>query len=187
MSKTKDCPSCTKEVAKSAKICPHCGKKLKMGMFLKIIIGIIVLAILGAVFGPSKEEKAQQLTSQLDAIASAQSENISSTGEISEIFTLGGDHTDIQRDNAKKEIIGKIVQWSLPVYEVKKRKDNIYRVQTKSGTRYVGAFITLHARNSEEITYIEGLKTGNMISFKGKITGTTMRNIDIEPAILVSK
>jgi len=187
MSKVKECPACGKEVAKSAKVCPHCGKKLKTGLFVKLLLGLIVLGVLGAIFGPTTEEKAHQLSATLDSISNAQAANISASGEISEVFSLGSKNTDIQRDNMEKEIKGKIIQWSLPVYEVKKRDENKYRIQTKSGTRYVGAFLTLHARNSEESAYIESLQTGNMISFKGKINGTTMRNIDIEPAVLVSK
>ena len=187
MSKVKDCPACGKEVAKSAKVCPHCGKKLKTGLFVKILLGLIVIGVLGAIFGPSKEEKAQQLSATLANMANAQAANISASGELSELFSLGSKNTDIQRDNMEKEIKGKIVEWSLPVYEVKKRDENIYRVQTKSGTRYVGAFLTLYARSSDEASYIESLQTGSMITFKGKIGGTTMRNIDIDPAILVSK
>lgn len=187
MSKVKNCPDCDKEVSKSAKKCPHCGKKLKTGIFVKIILGIIILVILSAIFGPSKEEKAQQLLSTLDNITNAQAANISPSGDINELFSYNSKNTDIQRDNKEKEIKGRIVQWSLPVYEVKKRSENLYRIQTKGNTRYVGVFLTLHARNSDESAYIESLQTGNMISFKGKIEGTTMRNIDIAPAVLVSK
>ena len=55
------------------------------------------------------------------------------------------------------------------------------------GTPMIGAFITIYPRNESEKSYIENLKTDDRLTFKGKITGTTMRNIDIEPAILVSK
>ena len=188
MSKVKDCPTCGKEVAKSAKVCPHCGKKLKMGLFLKLLLGLIVIATLGAIFGPSKEEKSQQLSTTLENIANAQVANISASGELSELFSLGSKNTDIQRDNMAKEIKGKVVQWSLPVYEVKKRDENIYRVQTKSEARNVGAFLTLYARSGDEASYIESLQTGSMITFRGKIDSVTMtRNIDIDPAILVSE
>ena len=94
-------------------------------------------------------------------------------------------HTDIQRENKEKEITGKIVQWSLPVYEVNKPNDKYYRIQT-SGSNHVGTFVKIYPRNNEEKQYIEELQTGNIISFKGKIIGTTtMRNIDIAPAILM--
>ena len=38
MSKLVNCKTCEKEVSKSAKKCPHCGAKLKMGFFMKLII-----------------------------------------------------------------------------------------------------------------------------------------------------
>jgi len=188
--KLKACPVCTQEVAKSAKLCPHCGKKLKMGWFLKGIIGIVGLIIIVAVLSPSKEEKFQQLTSTLEIIANAQPENISPTSELAAIFKMDSKYTDIQRDKAEKEIIGKVIQWKLPVYEVNKQGDG-YIIQTSGddaimwGTPMVGAFIKVYPRNNNDVAYIENLKTDDWIECKGKIKGTTMRNIDIEPAILI--
>jgi PHP family Zn ribbon phosphoesterase len=40
------CKTCSKEVAKSACNCPHCGAKLKMGTFEKLLILIGVFFIL---------------------------------------------------------------------------------------------------------------------------------------------
>jgi len=182
--KVKPCPACGKEVAKSVKVCPHCGKQLKTGLFVKIITGIIILIVIGVIFGPSEEEQAQKLALTLEKLANAQIANISSKGELNDIFSLMSKHTDIQRENKEKEITGKIVQWSLPVYEVNKLNDKYYRVQTNLG-KHVGAFLKIYPRNNEEKQYIEGLQTGNMISFKGKIIGTTLRHIDIAPAILL--
>jgi len=188
--KVKNCPACEKEVAKSAKVCPHCGKKLKMGLFLKGIIGIVGLIILGVVLSPSSEEKAKERASILSNIANAQPSNISPTGKLATTFKLDSKSTDIQRDNLEKEITGKIVQWTLPVYEVSK-SGNGYRIQTSGnqaimgGAPMVGSFITISPKNETEKTYIENLKTGDQITFKGKITGTSMRNIDIKPAILI--
>jgi hypothetical protein len=51
----KNCPSCGKEVSKSAKICPNCGRKLKKPIFLFIILGIILLLIIGAVISGNEE------------------------------------------------------------------------------------------------------------------------------------
>lgn len=188
--KLKACPSCEKEVAKSAKVCPNCGKKLKMGFFKKALIFLGVLIVIGVIFSPSEEERANQLSATLAEIASAPTANISPTGEIAAIFKLNSEYTDLQRDDKRNEIRGQIVQWTLPVYEVR-RSNNAYRVQTSrdealfGGTPRVGAFITLHARNDAETAYIESLKTGDMLTFKGRITGTTLRNIDVSPAIVI--
>jgi len=40
-----NCKVCGMQVAKSTKICPHCGKRLKMALWLKIVIGILIIAI----------------------------------------------------------------------------------------------------------------------------------------------
>ncbi len=55
MGKLISCKSCSKEVSKSAKTCPHCGEQLKMGFIKKAFIGgtvffggIIVLAAIGS-------------------------------------------------------------------------------------------------------------------------------------------
>ena len=187
MSKVKNCPACEKEVAKSAKVCPGCGKKLKKGVFFKIFVGLVVLVVLSVIFGPSKEDKARQLAAELEKIESAQPAKVSPTGELAELFSFGSENTDIQRDNMEKEIDGKIVQWSLPVFEVKKRDEKLYRVQTRSGSGNVGTFLTLQARSSDDVAYIENLKTGSIIRFKGRIDGVSIRNIDIDPAILISR
>ena len=46
----KNCKDCGKEVSKSAKSCPHCGKKLKMskGLIIFIIIVVLIFAFIAA-------------------------------------------------------------------------------------------------------------------------------------------
>ena len=184
MSSLVECKSCGKEVAKGAKVCPHCGKKLKMGFFLKLIIAIVGLSILGTIFSPSTEDKIAELKS-------AQVTNINPSGELAELFTYGGEGTDIQRDNKEAEITGKYVEWSLPVFDVTKTSENKYRVQTSStagimgGRKTVGAFIYIYTSTDAENQYVEGLKEDDIITFKGKITGTSMRNISIDPALVI--
>lgn len=49
--KMKQCRHCKSEIDAKAKICPHCGKKQKRGLFSKILIVIVVLLVLAAAFG----------------------------------------------------------------------------------------------------------------------------------------
>ncbi len=184
MSKLKECPACGKEVSSSAKTCPHCGQKLKRGWFVKLLFGIIILIVIGVIFGPTAEEEAQQQQIVMDNIKHSEASKISASGEIVEIFRIMSENTDIQRDNKEKELTGKIIQWELTVYEVSKNSDGTYTIQTEDDNK-VNTFIQLYPQNEEEITYIEKLKTGNYINIKGEITGTTLRNIDIDPAILI--
>ena len=77
-----------------------------------------------------------------------------------------------------------MVEWSLPVYDVNKRSEGKYRIQT-SGGGAVGTFITLYTTSASEAQTVEALQTDDYVNVKGRITGTSMRNIDIEDAILV--
>lgn len=46
MSKIKLCKTCQKEIAKSAKICPHCGARNKKSKLKLIAISVVILVIL---------------------------------------------------------------------------------------------------------------------------------------------
>jgi len=43
------CKTCSKEVAKSATVCPHCGAKLKLNLIEKVLLFIVVSWV--AIFG----------------------------------------------------------------------------------------------------------------------------------------
>ena len=61
MAKLLNCRTCEKEVAKGAKVCPHCGEKnptKKKMSFKELLIAIVVIVIVGSVLSPTKEEKA---------------------------------------------------------------------------------------------------------------------------------
>lgn len=189
MPKLTTCKSCGKEVAKSAKSCPHCGAKLKMGVGLKLIIG---LAVIGAVFAfvvpsPDKEKAAADRLRDLQNMASLKADEISPHGELAEMYKFGSDYTDLQRDAKEKELTGKLVEWKLSVFEVDidDKEKKIYKVQTSGASSTVDAFVHIHAMDDEDERILSGLKTGNVIHFKGKIKGVSMRSIRIDPAILV--
>ena len=86
--------------------------------------------------------------------------------------------------------MGKIVQWTLKVQEVSKW-GAYYRIQTLGSDSVVGTFVSIYPQSNEESSYIESLKTGDTLEVKGYISGITMRDgdldpaVDIDPAILV--
>ena len=51
----KDCPTCSKQIAKISSACPSCGHKFTK-LWVKIVVSIIALFVLGAILG-SNEEK----------------------------------------------------------------------------------------------------------------------------------
>jgi len=175
----KPCKSCGKDVAKSSKKCPHCGQKLKMGLFPKVLIGIVGLAVLGTIVAPKPEEV-------IATIANESPSTLSATGKLNDAFSLMSKYTDLQRDNLEKEITDQVVQWKLPVYEVDKKEEGVYRIQTDSSYGHVGTFITLYTQSPAEVKTVEALTTGKWINIKGRIKGTTLRNVNIDPAVLIN-
>lgn len=109
--------------------------------------------------------------------------NLRPTGELQQLYSMGGIHTNLQRDEKTEEIKGKIVEWTLNFYDVHKMGDNKYRVTTQADDE-VSTSIVLTTRTAEEKDRMKSLTTGNSISIRGKIDDVTFRVIEIEPAIL---
>lgn len=162
--------------------------KKKNGCLIALaVVGVLGILTIGGCFlaVSSSAKKAKAKTqAELESLVSATPSSLRPDGKIKEQFALFSDFTDVQRENASAEFTGKIVEWQLSVYDVDRRGD-IYRIQTSGGVN-IGTFIDLHPRSGEERSFIEALKTGDLITVRGIIKGTTLfRSIEIEPAILV--
>jgi len=162
-----------------------------MAVIALVGIGVLTMGGCGVLFvigvngiHNASEQKKQELEADLSSLQSAPAAAIQPTGNLEEIFRLGSDYTDVQRENTEKALTGKVVEWRLPVFEVHKLADARYRIQT-TGINNVGTFVTIYAQNSVEAGRIESLMTGSTVHFKGRISGTFMRSINIEPAILL--
>ncbi|MFZ4439690.1 MAG: SHOCT domain-containing protein [Syntrophales bacterium] len=174
-------------------------KGWKAGVTLMVLLAIIMIANSGG------EKREKRITAEgVTSLGAVQKNAASAPGPtpapapappapsianidpqaLGEIFNMMSKHTNVQRENAKKEIIGKTVRWQLPVYEVSKIKDNLYKVITKDGAN-VGTATHITTRNSQEIDILESLKTDDQISFIGTIVGVIFpRLIEIKPAVL---
>lgn len=165
------------------------GSKKKPGIWIGIVAGVLGLVVIAGMVGKGSGDKGEK-ADPLAELASAAPSNLQPTGELSEIFSLGSKNTDLQRENKLKEITGQIVEWRLPVYEVAK-KGNVYRIQTGASVSIgqgrpgaVGTFVDITPRTEADRAVIEALKTGDVISFKGRIAGSSFRSLEIKPAVL---
>lgn len=129
--------------------------------------------------------------SAIEQLDNSPPSGLSPDGELAEMFSFGSDFTDLQRELKLKEIQGKVVQWHLPIYEVSKRGDG-YTIQTDSQFRnnlsegrVIGTFLRVTPRSDLDREYIQRLKTGDIITIKGVIRDSTMRNLEISPAFLI--
>jgi hypothetical protein len=174
---------------------PKRGKKIVL-----IALSIFaLLVVIGIATGPNQPKKSSDTIEssetlkekdepELVKIAKAKPYNVSPAGELADMFKIGSDYTDLQRENKEKELTGKIVDWDLQVYEIKKVRDNIYRIQTTSPflvNRTVSTFTYVNTRNDVEKEYLARLKTDDMIHIKGKVKGISMRTFEINPAIVL--
>jgi hypothetical protein len=132
----------------------------------------------------------------LQALLNAPVSNLEPHGELYQIYQYNGGYTNARREKTASEVKGKVVVWSLPVEEIDRYGDG-YIVKTSEtvgfwswlfGKGVIKSEIRLLLRNSAEKEYIQSLKTSDMITFKGKITGvSSMGRIEINPAVLILK
>lgn len=216
------CRECGKSVSDQAKRCPHCGvddpeeglgEMIRKGFDsfldrhprLRLTLAVLFFApIIGGgiwlyvTVKNAPEQIAEAQPAQVDPIEALKAASISTldTKLLCEMYTLGSDYTDLQREEMEKQIVGHVVEWKLKVYEVDRTSDQgVYRIQTQSCVSGMGALgkllygmpsttIQLHVGSEEERQRVYSLKTDDTITVKGRIVGVTaLRNIEIEPAI----
>lgn len=192
-SKYRKCQSCKEWFSESMDTCPSCGKGIDEGVFSKLkasflsfLVWVVGLVLTVALFSTSEEKQPESIALQLEVIENSQSVDISSSGELSEIFSIVSGYTNVQRENSEEYLKGKIVQWTLPVYDVSKKKENIYKVLTRSESGSVGTYVTLYARSAQDVALVEGLMTDDAVTIKGKVKEVKLRTIIIDPAILIA-
>lgn len=116
------------------------------------------------------------------------SSDILPTGKLAKVFNLGSDYTDVQREDTLKAIKNNVVSWKLPVYEISRTGDDSYKIITQGGSNLVECIIYLTVFSDSEKSFVHSLKTGNLIPFKGLLTGETfMRSLVVRPAVLLLK
>jgi hypothetical protein len=130
--------------------------------------------------GESSEDRAAKITS-LKSATPAQVD----AKELAAMFKMGSENTDLQRDAKEKELAGTVVEWKVQVYEVGADGDSCYKIQTSATDTHPGTFImTCNDDDPGVAALVPGLKTKDVITVKGVITETSMRNFRLDPAIV---
>lgn len=168
---------------------PAVAAKKKTSPWAWGALALVVVAIFAAGSGKGDAEAKEDPIAALEREAVS---NLRPDGELAALFAFGGKGTDVQRENKLREIKGSVVQWTLPVFDVKKHKQG-YKIQTETkmafgsyGNNLLGAFVYVVPQSDADRQFIEGLATGDKISFKGRIDDVIMRSFVIEPAVLVA-
>jgi hypothetical protein len=159
-------------------------KRFALGIVGSLTALIVGLAVIGANQpSPTGSAKTEVKRDPLDALATDVPAPIAPGGDLAALFAYGTKSTDVQRETGLAAIKGKLVAWTLPVYEVKRNGDN-YKIQTSGSRTAIGTYITITPRNDEDRRFIEALTTGQAVAFRGIVKDVFMRDLVIAPAIL---
>ncbi len=161
------CKSCGAEIAKSAKVCPHCGAKNKKPVYKRpwfiVLIAIVVIAAVASIGGGGSDDG-----------TSSPGGSDSSTAEEQKI-----EYTDVTVDDLIKELGENAANAS------EKYKDQYLSVEGRLGNiDSDGSYISIYSQNDEwdfqgvtcyiksddQLTTVKELKNDDILIVKGKMT-----------------
>lgn len=168
MAKLKPCKSCGKEVSKSAKTCPNCGQKLKLGFMMKGLIGFAVLVVIGIIASGGGEDSTEPVSKTASEETSSETDSETNTKEepAKEVFAI----------NEAVQLGDNV----LTVTAVEKSAGSDFDVP-KQGHEYVIVSVQIENAGEENITY-------NPFDFKmansqGQIVDTGFITVDSDTAL----
>ena len=173
----KPCKICQKPVNPEEKNCPYCGSKLKKDLLPKLIIGVLFLTLIASLAIPTKSP----IEKEREKIANAPVDMIN-VGELAKI--LDNKDADVEILNKIGKIEGKIVELQVQVFVATYLSD-YYRVVTMPSAGVPATLLSLYPKNKKESDYLKRIKPGHTIKIKGKIKGTYLKRLKIDPAFII--
>ena len=165
MAKMIKCKTCGADIAKSAKICPHCGAKKKPGVF-RVLMGTFLIfiglcAIVGALSGGSGSKSPTSDQNAVQAINNSASKQ--KLEEVSAPAIATGDYGNKTISGSLKNVSGKTisyVQITFALYDndgaqVGTAVANINNLTADSVWKYSATPLTTNAWTSFEQTEID--------------------------------
>jgi hypothetical protein len=111
--------------------------------------------------------------------------------QVSEVFALDSDFTDLQRDILRNELVGSVVEWHIPVYDVE-FADGLYKItsqpipiKSKQAIQLLRATVFVVPLRDNDHALMRKTKTNDMITVRGRVRDIVLRTVVvIEPAVL---
>lgn len=158
----------------------------------QVLCGALLVSLLGCGDQPDSTKASQSIEEQLAEIANAEINPVTPE-DVSEAFALGSDFTDLQRDLLKKELIGSVVEWRLPVYEVE-FAEGLYKItsqalpiQSKEAVQLLRAVAFVAPSSDADHDLMRKVKTNDMITVRGRVQDIMLRTVVvIGPAVLAT-
>lgn len=138
------------------------------------------------------KQSKQEMKEQLTEIRSAKVNPVTPE-QISEAFALGSDFTDLQRGIILKELVGSVVEWRLPVYEIE-LADGLYKItsqpipiKSKKAVQLLRVAVFVSPLSDADNDLMRKTKTNEIITIRGIVRDIVLRTVVvIEPAVLVN-
>lgn len=114
--------------------------------------------------------------------------------QVSDVFSFGGQATDLQRELMRKKLLGSVVRWRIKIYDISSEEGGDFRVVSEppfvdadNGLSLLHIQARVTPRSDADIQVISSSKTGDSMVIKGRIEDIFLRTaIIIQPAIIES-
>ncbi|MGV1904900.1 hypothetical protein [Agrobacterium cavarae] len=117
------------------------------------------------------------------SVLTGQPVSTSPPAELVDALSFFSSLTDVKKNDIKNTYRGKLVQWTLPVWEVSAREDTFVIQTSADGT--ISTFCRVKPASQEETVRIKNIAAGESITCKGVIAGYTLGSVNLSPATVV--
>jgi hypothetical protein len=172
-SRFKPCKCCQKPVIPADKNCPYCGTPVRDTVLLKLIIGVLLLTLILTLAIPINSKLEDDRKNILNA-----------TAALVDMVDWANNFNNIESSKKIEEFEGKIVELKLQVF-VATHLSDYFGIVTIPSDGIPGTYLMLYPKNKAEADSIKSIGPGQTIKIRGKINGTYLGRIKIEPAFLI--
>ena len=172
-SRFKPCKYCRKPVIPADKNCPYCGTPVGNNVLPKLIIGVLLLTLIITLAIPTENKLEKDRKNILNATVAS-----------IDMVDWAKNFNNIELSNKTGEFEGKIVELQLQVFVATYLSD-YFGIVTIPSDEIPGTYLMLYPKNRAEADFINSIRPGQTIKIKGKINGTYLKRIKIEPAFLI--
>ena len=172
-SRFKPCKYCQKPVILADKNCPYCGTPVRDNVLPKLIIGVLLLTLIITLAIPTSSKLEKDRKNILNATVAS-----------FDMVDWAKNFSNIELSNKIGEFEGKIVELQLQVFVATYLSD-YFGIVTIPSDAIPGTYLMLYPKNEAEADFIKSIRPGQTIKIKGKVNGTYLKRIKIEPAFLI--
>lgn len=172
-SRFKPCKYCQKPVIPADKDCPYCGTPVRNNVLPKLIIGGLLLTLIITLAIPTKSKLEKDRKNVLNATVASV-----------DMVDWAKNFNNIELSNKIREFDGKIVELQVQVFVATYLAD-YFGIVTIPSDGIPGTYLMLYPKNEAEADFIKSVRQGQTIKIRGKINGTYLKRIKIEPAFLI--